>query len=142
MWPEGRTEASGHTRRQNLATPNLMLSLCKIIGVKSDNCVKHWFWLGFKDSFSWVSNFIHSVGPLGNVLWILDSYLREPFIKPQVFYVILSCLFRTLIIHFGMWKLRQCWISCFNIYTHIYMYFLYTLFSYVLKENSRKYFPL
>lgn len=93
IWSEGSTQASDHTWRENLATPNQVLNLCKIIGVKRDNCVKCWFWLHFKDNFSLLSSNFHSLtGSLGTGLWILDSYLRDLFLNPQVFYALLPCV--------------------------------------------------
>lgn len=124
-WPEGSSQASGHTWREKLANLNQVLNLCEIMEVKRENCVKCWFWLGFKDRFSQVSNFIRWVGSLGTVLWVLDSSFRDPFENPQVFYALLPCVVQNANHSFWHVKLRKFWVSFF--------YISYAVFSYVLK---------
>lgn len=107
---------------------NQVLNLCKIIGVKRDNCVKCWFWLGFKERFSQVSNFIHWVGSLGTLLWVLDSYLRDPFVNPQVFYALLPCVVQNSNDSFWHLKTKE-------ILNFLFIYMLYCIFLCFEREH-------
>ena len=64
---------------------------------------------------------IHLVGSLGTLLWVLDSYLRDPFVNPQVFHALLPYVVQNS--NHSFWHVKTKEISNF-----LFIYMLYCIF--------------
>lgn len=121
IWPEGRPQASGHTRTRCSTS-------AKSEELREPTVLSAGFGWVLRSGFSQVSNFIHWVGSLGTLLWVLDSYLRDPFVNPQVFYALLPCVVQNS--NDSFWHLKTT-----EILNFLFRYLLYCIFLCFEREH-------